>query len=307
MTGDWPRDEAPIESAEWIDEGENPAPEAEVLPAPAPRFVGPCALLSNDEVKPEHFVARVAAPEIARSAMPGQFVHVLCGPADAPTSAPLLRRPISISRAHEEQGWIEFLYRVVGEGTALLSHLQPGVAVDVMGPLGTPFDLSGVTDEDSHVLVGGGVGIPPMLFLAQRLAAIAAAQRIAVLLGGRTADLILCEEDFRALGVEPRIITDDGSMGRQGLVTELLDEALREDASARVYACGPVPMLRAVDNVCRAHSAPCQVSFEARMACGTGACLSCVIPTTTGYQRVCTEGPVFPSQSVVWTAELNLH
>lgn len=306
MTEDWPRDEAPVESAEWLDEGVNPAEEAEVLPAPAPRFAGPCTLLRQDEVKPEHFLARVAAPEIAASAMPGQFLHVLCTPADAPASSPLLRRPISISRIDRAEGWVEFLYRVVGEGTGLLSNLRPGVRLDIMGPLGTPFRLDDVAD-DHHILVGGGVGIPPMLFLAEHLMASPRPRRVTVLLGGRTAGLVLCEDDFRGLGLAPRIITDDGSLGRQGLVTELLDETLQKAAHPRVYACGPVPMLRAVDNVCRRNEAPCQVSFEARMACGVGACLSCVIPTTTGYQRVCTEGPVFPSDAVIWTAELNLH
>lgn len=307
MTEDWPRDEAPVERAKWLEEGVNPAEEAEVLPAPTPRFAGPCALLRQDEVKPGHFQARAAAPEIAATARPGQFLHVLCAPADAPASAPLLRRPISISRAHRAQGWVEFLYRVVGEGTELLSRLRPGVTLDIMGPLGTPFRLDDIGDDDHHILVGGGVGIPPMLFLGEHLMGSPRPRRVTILLGGRTADLILCEDGFRGLGLAPRVITDDGSLGRQGLVTDLLHEALAYTRSPRVYACGPVPMLRAVDNVCREHDAPCQVAFEARMACGVGACLSCVIPTVSGYQRVCTEGPAFPSRDVIWTAELNLH
>jgi len=302
MSQDWPRDEAPIEGAEWIDEGVNPEEEVEVLPAPSPRFAGPCALVRHEETKPGHFEARIAAPEIARTALPGQFLHIRCSPADAP----LLRRPISISRIGRAEGWVEFVYRVVGEGTLLLSRAKPGEELDVMGPLGTPFRADAGTDA-RHILVGGGVGIPPMLALAEHLWDAREAGRVEVLLGGRTADLVLCEDDFRGLGVEPRVSTDDGSLGRAGLVTELLDAALRQGGERRVYACGPVPMLRAVDNVCRAHGVPCQVSFEARMACGVGACLSCVIPTSTGYQRVCTEGPVFPSEDVVWTAELNLH
>ncbi|HEY3265663.1 MAG TPA: dihydroorotate dehydrogenase electron transfer subunit [Armatimonadota bacterium] len=298
MNEDWPRDEAPVESAGWIEAGENPAPEAEVLPAPSPRFLGCVTLLQNAEVKPGHFRARIDAPQIAASAKPGQFLNVRCSPAHDP----LLRRPLSISRVSRSEGWVEFIYRVVGQGTDLLRHIAPGAELDVMGPLGTPFVLSG----GRHILVGGGVGIPPMLFLAEALLAQRAGEPVAMLMGGRARDLLLCEDDFASIGIEPVCITDDGSTGRQGLVTELLDEAL-SDCPAAVYACGPVPMLRAVARVAEAHAAPCQVAFEARMACGLGACLSCVIPTVSGYQRVCTEGPAINAAHVIWTAELNLH
>jgi dihydroorotate dehydrogenase electron transfer subunit len=301
MTTDWPRDEAPIEGAEWIEKGVNPDEEAEVLPAPSPRFSGAAMVVRQVETKPDHFTARVTAPEIAASCRPGQFLHVLCGE----TLDPLLRRPISISRANRDEGWVEFIYRVVGAGTHLLAEAHPGTILDIMGPLGTPFALK--DGPGRHILVGGGVGIPPMLFLAETLLQSRKTEDITVLLGGRTADLLLCEGDFEGLGLPPRLITDDGSAGRTGLVTHLLDEALREASDATVYACGPVPMLRAVARVAEQHGRPCQVSFEARMACGVGACLSCVIPTDTGYQRVCTEGPAFPAESVIWTAELNLH
>jgi len=301
MTTDWPRDEAPIEGAEWIDEGVNPAEEAEVLPAPSPRFVGMASVLSQTETQVDHFTVRIAAPEIARACRPGQFLHLLTGE----TLDPLLRRPISISRANPAEGWVEFIYRVVGVGTHLLAEMAPGALLSTMGPLGTPFTLA--PDAGRHVLVGGGVGIPPMLFLAETLLQTRKPEDITVLLGGRTADFLLCQEDFAALGLPPRVITDDGSAGRKGLVTDLLHDTLRDAGEATVYACGPVPMLRAVARVSEEHGRPCQVAFEARMACGVGACLSCVIPTTTGYQRVCTEGPAFPAESVIWTAELNLH
>lgn len=302
MSADWPRDEAPIERADWLREGVNPEEEAGVLPASAPRFCGPCEILTHTEVKPLHFLTRIRAPEIASVARPGQFLHIRPAPADVP----LLRRPISICRIGPTEGWVEFLYRVVGAGTLLLSGVRPGERLDVMGPLGVPFRIDDGADT-RHILVGGGVGIPPLLALAEHMRAARARNGVEVLLGGRTADLVLCDTELRGLGVLPRIATDDGSLGRAALVTELLDETLRDGGEYRVYACGPVPMLRAVDNVCRAHRAPCQVSFEARMACGLGACLSCVIPTATGYQRVCTEGPVFRADDVVWTAELNLH
>lgn len=261
------------------------------------RFQGRYELILNEEAKPEHFAARILAPEVACAARPGQFLHVLV----SPEPAPLLRRPISISRVNREAGWVEMVYRVVGEGTAILSRTKTGVALDVMGPMGTPFRPA---DTGSHVLVGGGVGIPPMLFLGEEL--LSAGGKIVPILGGRTSEHVLCESGFAAIGLDPRICTDDGSAGRTGLVTDLLEDALVDGAPATVYACGPIPMLRAVARVARKHNRPSQVSFEARMACGVGACLSCVIPTIAGYQRVCTEGPAFDGETVDWSASLDV-
>ncbi|HEY3413574.1 MAG TPA: dihydroorotate dehydrogenase electron transfer subunit [Armatimonadota bacterium] len=276
------------------------------------RFQGRYEILRNEEIAPEHYVMRVSAPEIAAAARPGQFLHVLV----APEPAPLLRRPISISRVDSSAGWVEMIYRVVGEGTGILSRTRPGVALDVMGPLGSPFRLAGT---GRHILVGGGVGIPPMLFLAENLKRIRETDRalkypsggpsddgIAVLLGGRTAGHILCNDDFAAIGITPQISTDDGSAGRHGLVTDILREALSDGAPATFYACGPIPMLRAVAHTAREFNRPCQVSFEARMGCGVGACLSCVIPTSAGYQRVCTEGPAFDAEAVDWSGDLDV-
>jgi dihydroorotate dehydrogenase electron transfer subunit len=236
------------------------------------------------------------------------------------------------------------VYRVVGEGTSILSRVPPGTMLDVMGPLGTPFRPA---NSGRHILVGGGVGIPPMLFLAEwllrhperseeraqskdvyspsfdsaplvprstalRMPPEPGAQgdyapgNVVALLGGRTANLVLCEADFVAIGIQPRVCTDDGSAGLHGLVTDLLEDALSDGAPATVYACGPIPMLRAVARMARQFNRSCQVSFEARMACGVGACLSCVIPTTEGYRRVCTEGPAFDAETVDWAANLDV-
>lgn len=256
------------------------------------RWLGPAELLQNREITPAHYQARIAAPEVAATARPGQFLHIVCGD----STAPLLRRPLSISRVSRREGWVEFIYRVVGEGTERLSRRAAGDRLDVLGPLGTPFALQ---PGRRHILVGGGVGIPPMLFLAETLKDEAPGDGIVVLLGGRSADLILCAGDFAGIGLAPEIATDDGSMGRKGIVTDLLADAL-STLPAAVYACGPVPMLKAVAGASAQAGVPCQVSFEARMACGLGACLSCVIPTASGYQRVCTEGPAFDASSVVW-------
>ena len=262
----------------------------------ARKWQGLAEVVSNDEVRPGHYSLRICAPEIARICRPGQFIHILCGTG----TAPLLRRPISICRADAAAGLLEVIFRVVGEGTSLLSRARPGESVDVMGPLGNPFRLPVPGQAKDVVIAGGGVGIPPLLFLADILRKEHPDAAVHVLLGGRSADFILCDDAFRSIGCPPQIATDDGSLGHHGLVTDLLAETVSRNTVGMVYTCGPTPMLKAVANLCGRARIPCQVSFEARMACGVGACLSCVIPTSSGYRRVCTEGPVFPADEIAW-------
>ena len=200
----------------------------------------------------------------------------------------------------QTSGLLEVIYRVVGEGTSLLSRVRAGERIDVMGPLGSGFRLPTPGLTGDAVIVGGGVGIPPLLFLADTLRKEHPDAAVHVLLGGRSADFILCDDAFRSIGCPPQIATDDGSLGHHGLVTDLLAEAVSRNTVGMVYTCGPTPMLKAVADLCGRAGIPCQVSFEARMACGVGACLSCVIPTSSGYRRVCTEGPVFPADEIAW-------
>ncbi|NLN16495.1 MAG: dihydroorotate dehydrogenase electron transfer subunit [Firmicutes bacterium] len=233
----------------------------------------------------------LSAPQVAADAQPGQFVHVRTVP---PTSwDPFLRRPLSIHDCSREEGIIALLYEVVGRGTTLLSRLRPGDEVDLLGPLGRGFTL---VPDRRPVLVGGGLGLAPLLFLARRLRE--ARQRPVVLVGCRRGSDVVAIDDFAALDCKVEVATEDGSLGCKGMVTTLAEKHLEcEDA---VYACGPRPMLAAIAGLCRGAGALLQVSLEEKMGCGIGACLVCACPTPKGYARVCTDGPVF------WAEEVDL-
>lgn len=168
----------------------------------------------------------------------------------------------------------------------------------MIGPLGNGFSFSAGIKNRNIILVAGGIGVAPLMFLAQRLRKGA----VTVLIGARTKAQILCANEFKRLGCAVRSATDDGSLGVRGRVTELLEDVLAKKAAGRpaLYGCGPGPMLKAMAEVCRAYGLTAQVSLEAHMACGIGACLGCVVQTTRGYERVCKEGPVFRASDVVW-------
>lgn len=223
---------------------------------------------------------------------PGQFVMLSPGalPA-APRVDPLLPRPMAIFA--RTGAALEVLYRVTGRGTALLAAARRGDHVRVVGPLGCGFALPAAGER--AVLVGGGTGIASLFDLAAR-----ARERgpVVALLGARTADALMALEAFRTLGVALRLATEDGSAGHRGRVTELLDAVLAE-GPARVYACGPTPMMRAAAECAAAAGRPCLVSLENRMACGFGVCLGCAVPRRAGgFGLVCRDGPVFASDGL---------
>ncbi len=237
------------------------------------------------------------APETARTAAPGQFVHLRV-PGLEETA---LRRPLSIHRAAE--GRIHLLYKVVGRGTRALSEACAGAAVNVLGPLGRGFPLD--IGDRVPLLVGGGFGVAPLLFLAERL------PRAGVLFaGGRTAGDILLRDEFEALGWELRLATNDGSLGVEGFVTDAMDAWAAETgkaAASELFACGPNGMLRAVGDRAGAWGCDAWLSLDERMVCGVGACLACVqkIRGADGgvrWGRVCKDGPVFESREIVWEA-----
>lgn len=218
---------------------------------------------------------------------PGQFAMLSLDPRGLRLD-PLLPRPMAVFRA--EGGRVEFRFRVVGRGTALLAALSAGDEVGVLGPLGNGF----AAPEDATarpVLVGGGTGTASLYELAAQLG-----RRARVLLGGRTRDAILALADFEALPAELQVATEDGSSGRRGLVTDLL--AL--EPGDRVFACGPTAMMDAVRQRAHADGVPCQVSLESQMACGFGICLGCAVPTDQGFRYVCTHGPVFDAERLDW-------
>ena len=196
-----------------------------------------------------------------------------------------LRRPISVYDS--EPGSLTILYTVVGKGTEQMAAMRPGETLDVLTGLGNGYDLSKA--GDTPLLLGGGVGVPPLYLLAKQL--IAAGRKPCAVLGFNTAEEVFGEEEFRALGCDVTVTTADGSYGTKGFVTD----ALPADYSY-FYTCGPEPMLRAVY---RATKTSGQFSFEERMGCGFGACMGCSCKTITGYKRICREGPVLEKEEIL--------
>jgi len=264
-------------------------------------------ILSNQEVSPAYFRMRILTPGFAAAARAGQFV-MLRPELALPT---MLRRPFGIFRVGclpaECEGlppreYMEILYKVVGEGTRILSELHQGDRVELLGPLGNGFDLGAPAKE--KLLVGGGIGLVPLFMLGEAL--LAQGSRVRLLMGGRTRDDILALTEFERSGVETYVSTDDGSLGEAGLVTKVLERKLRKYPDAEVFACGPLPMLRAVADLCASLQASLQVSLEAHMACGVGACLGCVVKgvghseATPRYLCTCKAGPVFDAAALDW-------
>ena len=257
-------------------------------------------ILSNQEIAPAYWRIRLSAPPSFVSAKPGQFIMVQV----SDSISPLLRRPFGVfNTGTDEQPWFEMLYKVVGKGTALLASHHTGEIIDVLGPLGTGFDQG--SDDEEKLIVGGGIGLAPLYPLCKELTQKKSPVRLFV--GGRTQADILCLEDFKALGVDCHVATEDGSLGTQGFVTKALEQHLDQlSGKAALYVCGPHGMLEAVARIADARQLPCQVSLENYMACGVGACLGCVTPgknhspTTPDYRCVCAEGPVFASNELQW-------
>ena len=264
-------------------------------------------ILSNVEIARDYWRIRLTAPREFAAATPGQFVMVRIGGG----LDPLLRRPLAVfDLGTEETGgvaqvWFEMLYKVVGKGTAMLSTMRAGSAVDILGPLGTGFDMGG--DDEEKLLVGGGIGLAPLYLLATEL--VRRKSPVHLFAGGRTRDDLLCLADFERLGVKCHCATEDGSYGAKGFVTVALNRHLDALAGkATLYACGPDGMLHALARIAAERRLPCQVSLEGYMACGVGACLGCVAtgknhsPQTPDYRCVCTEGPVFEASELQWGA-----
>jgi len=259
-------------------------------------------VIQNQPVSPPYFKIRLSCSGDFQDAAPGQFVTLhLPG-----NLTPLLRRPFSIHRLINQNGafrGIEILYKVVGGFTEKLSRAVAGDTVDLLGPVGNGFTVS--ENVKSAALVGGGIGIAPLVFLAETLAekGIRLSDSI-VCLGGRTSLDILCKDDFQAAGITVRTATDDGSQGEQGLVTALLADWIKagpQNMTDIIYACGPMPMLRAVADIARQNHLPCELSVETIMACGLGACLGCAInkdDASGKYQHVCIDGPVFDARKL---------
>lgn len=251
-------------------------------------------LVYNQRVKGNYLHCALKAPKIAHNAWPGQFVSIRL----TKNLFPLLRRPLSIHKVSASN--IEFLYEIIGLGTEILAQKKSGEYLDLIGPLGNGFTYGlPFTAYHSPILVAGGMGVAPLVFLAQMLAK----QRPVVLIGAKTKGQIICEKEFQELGSEIKISTDDGSRGFKGKVTGLLRKILPLAISNKplaIYACGPRPMLEAIASISQQHDIPAQVSLEEHLACGIGACFGCAVNTKQGFKRVCKEGPVFNADEIVW-------
>ncbi len=261
-------------------------------------------IVSHHSIAPSYFRLRLNSKHIAHRAQPGQFVHIL--PRADRVHDPLLRRAFSVFSVHKDT--FEILYKTIGKGTDQMSSWQTGKSVDLIGPLGKPFQLpDGLNSpDDISLLVGGGVGVPPLAMLASRIRH----SEIFALIGARSANDVLCVEEFTGCGAQIDIATEDGSLGSKGLITALLNKHLEEASSrrvnCRVYSCGPLPMLRAVAELCLQKNVPCQVSLEENMPCGVGICNGCVVPVNGAgddyglYRRVCVDGPVMRAEDINW-------
>lgn len=243
-------------------------------------------ILEQKEIAPGIFDLTLSAPAVASAAAAGQFVEV--HPDDG---AHLLPRPISICGYNKKAGTLRLVYQVVGEGTALFSKKKAGDTLRIMGPLGHGFTPAG----NKHILIGGGIGVPPLLQLAKELEG-----EKEVFLGFRSVPILT--DEFTAAGAKVHIATDDGSVGYHGTAVALAK--MLGVTGSTIYSCGPKPMLKAVADFSAESGIPAQVSMEERMACGFGVCVGCVVKIKDGdgfvYKKACKDGPVFSAEEVYW-------
>ena len=245
-------------------------------------------VVANRPVGPDAYWMDVEVPDMSAVALPGQFAMVKCSDG----LDPLTSRPLSIADAVD--GMISFAYVVVGRGTGLLAEMKPGERVPILGPLGKPFDY--LKPAKSHVMIAGGIGSAPFPFLARALRTEAPEVERVVLLGGRSKRHLFYLELFEELASTVETATDDGSQGHHGLVTHLLAPYL-DDKANRLYACGPTPMFKSINDLLTDRENPCEISVEPIMACGFGACYGCVVPKRDGddyiFVKSCEQGPTF--------------
>ncbi len=255
-------------------------------------------ILSNEPVGPRLYLMVLSAPEISAQVKPGQFVHMKLPRMDDH----ILRRPFSVYDAHADEGTVDILYQVVGFGSDHMASLEPGLCVEMIGAVGTGW--SAPSDVRRALIVAGGVGAAPLFMFTREL--IQRGVQVDVVLGAQTEKALVCRKRYEdLLGACPSCATDDGSFGRPGFCTSLVEEALdhaaQEDAPYDYLAvCGPEPLMKIVARMAADAGVPAQISMEKRMACGVGACLSCVVDTVDGKKRACVDGPVFDAAEVVW-------
>ncbi|WP_270738923.1 dihydroorotate dehydrogenase electron transfer subunit [Massilioclostridium coli] len=247
---------------------------------------GKYLVLKKENLAKNTYSLWIECPEVAQEAQAGQFVHVK-------VEGFSLRRPISICEVTEKA--IRIVFDVRGEGTEAMTRINQGDMIDLLAPLGHGFTL--LEPEKPIVVLGGGIGVPPMLEVAKHYGTQAKA-----IIGFQTASKVILKEDFTQYGADVTVCTDDGTMGVHGFVTQALEEHLKQSTPAMIYACGPKPMLKGIVEMAKQHNIPCEVSLEERMACGVGACLVCQCKLVKNGEEfsahVCKDGPVFPAEEV---------
>ena len=272
---------------------------------------GTAPLTENVRLARDTYRVRFSCPDIARKILPGQFVMIRL----AECNDPLLGRPLAlydvVDGPNGEPDALDIVYFVVGKMTQRLADLKPEAKLEIWGPLGNGFPV----EETKHlIMVAGGIGQTPFLALAREYLGVhrfgdpprnvPRAEKVTLCYGARSAEYLAGAEDFQRLGVELRLSTDDGSLGRRGLVTELIEPAVKTAGnSCRIVCCGPEPMLHSAARIAKRLGVPCRVSLETPMACGMGICFSCVAKIRDGvggwdYRRTCVEGPVFDAADV---------
>lgn len=254
--------------------------------------------LNSELVKKEKLIEgiykySVKAKEIAETAKAGQFLEIKV----SDTNDTFLRRPISIYNIEKEAGIVEFIFQVKGKGTEILATREVGEKIDIMGPLG--FGCFNIKEYKNVVIIGGGIGTYPLYELAKELKGKA---KTTMYMGFRNKDLVTLEKEFEEVSDRLVLTTDDGSYKEKGYAINILKEDCKETKPDMIFACGPLPMLKAVREFAIEENIPCQISLEERMGCGIGACLGCAVKVISGteprYGHVCKEGPVFDAKNV---------
>jgi dihydroorotate dehydrogenase electron transfer subunit len=258
-----------------------------------------CPILSIDQVAHHTHLMRMHCPAIARSGRPAQFINIKVNN----DLIPLLRKPFSICRLDAGAGWIEVLWKIVGKGTQIMANYQIGQTVNIIGPLGRGFQLP--PDLELAFLVGGGLGVAPFPFFCQTL--LEAGVSAEVFLGTRSKNELTFVDEFQQMGVEVFVSTDDGSVGRRGLVTESVIARIQEIGASPhqcLFSCGPTPFLNAMIEISRKFDIDGQLSLETMMGCGFGICVGCPVETLDPlpgeklYPLTCMDGPVFNAGKV---------
>lgn len=253
-------------------------------------------LVKKEQLKPDIYKFSVKAPNIAKEAKPGNFIEIRV----TEQTEPFLRRPISIYNLDKENGILEFIFQVKGKGTEILAKREVGSLIDMVGPIG--YGTFKYDEYQKIAVIGGGIGVFPLYELAK--CAKADKKEVTTYLGFRSKDYVVLEKEFQEVSNRLVLTTDDGSYAKQGFAIDYLREDLEAGKIDVIYACGPLPMLKAVQKLAIEKNIPCQISLEEKMACGLGVCLGCAVKTAKSptnapeYWHVCKAGPVFNARDV---------